>query len=408
MEKPPKWISDIMQALKVKGFTCYMVGGCVRDSLSGEIIHDWDLSTDARLCELLCVFPQAKIISEKYSVVCVERGAYMVQLATFRTERYFIQKDETISVFEPEISFENAVEKDIARRDFTVNAIACSAEGEFVDIYGGIEDVQKKILKTVGKAEIRFLEDPVRILRGIRLVSEKGYKVDGKTLEAMKGKQELLQKRVSTDRIRCEFERIICGRHASSGLRLLLETEALAAIVGDEAYDCQSMQRLIKNIDKTKQDKKTRLGLFYFHMGEEAGVKAVEHLRYSKEMRNSLYDAAKAGRVFSDLKSDSQLKEFISKVGLKRCEFMAKLAASSVQMQQFSRIKAAKEPIFIKELEIDGNDLTRLGINGDMTGKVLKMLLKTVHRQPDKNNREVLEKLALSYKNDISQRGENG
>ena len=197
MLKLPGYIEKIMAELRKEGYACFVVGGAVRDMMAGEKPWDWDLATDAPLGNVLKIFPKATVISEELSVVRIrsaedekndEADLGYVDVARLRKEKYAPESFGLPS----EIIFTDSIESDLERRDFTVNAMACSIEVELIDPYGGTEDVSKRVLKMVGEPLTRLEEDPVRILRAIRLVAERNYSFSGSLQRAIAEKADLL------------------------------------------------------------------------------------------------------------------------------------------------------------------------------------------------------------------------
>lgn len=169
MIKLPKEVSGIIRTLESAGYQAYCVGGCVRDSLLGITPIDWDISTNALIPELRQLFPEGNVLSEKFGVIRLDftkdksdDDGIIADIATFRVEgpySDFRRPDE--------VRFVDSIEEDLARRDFTVNALADNPKEILVDPYGGREDLHAKLIRAVGDPEKRFEEDPSRMLREI-------------------------------------------------------------------------------------------------------------------------------------------------------------------------------------------------------------------------------------------------
>ena len=236
MLKLPGYIEKIMAELRKEGYACFVVGGAVRDMMAGEKPWDWDLATDAPLGNVLKIFPKATVISEELSVVRIrsaedekndEADLGYVDVARLRKEKYAPESFGLPS----EIIFTDSIESDLERRDFAVNAMACSVEGKLIDPYGGAEDVSKRVLKMVGEPLTRLEEDPVRILRAIRLVAERNYSFSGSLQRAIAEKADLLI-HISKDRVRDEFVRIVTGENAAKAIEAAEGTGVLKWITG--------------------------------------------------------------------------------------------------------------------------------------------------------------------------------
>lgn len=313
----PANVTETMKTLANSGFAVYAVGGCVRDALMGIVPKDWDLATNARLWNLEGLFPDAKIISEKYSVIrrdfpdsedradstCLtKRPASHADIATFRKEG-----DYGDSRRPDWVAFVDTIEKDLQRRDFTINAIAYSYSGELVDPFGGMEDLLDKKIRCIGVPLNRFRENPIRMLRAARMAAEYGFWPDDQTISAMRALGDTLAK-AGPDRIRTDFLRLIGGRYPSKGLQLLMDVNLLEPIT-DISKDAmasiarKNLQNLIQMIDNipegnpdssetreggTPDTTEQRLGRFYRCFGAELGKSAIFALNFDKKTRKRL------------------------------------------------------------------------------------------------------------------------
>lgn len=308
MMKLPANVSQTMEALATSGFEVYAVGGCVRDALLGKEPLDWDLATNARLWNLEEIFPAAKIISDKYSVVRRDFPDELskptdkpgnedifgtsgpvphVDIATFRTEGAYSDSRRP-----DRVTFVNSIEEDLKRRDFTINAIAYGYSGLLVDPYGGQQDLLTRDIRCIGEPKVRFKENPIRMLRAVRMAAEYDFNPESRTFQAMLHMGRVLSKS-GPDRIRTDFLRLISAPHASRGLKLLLDTNLLEAIsgiqtqtLGKESID--ALSHLIQTIDKTPNGTEQRLGLFYRCFGRELGIVAIQTLHFDKKTRKRL------------------------------------------------------------------------------------------------------------------------
>ena len=167
--------AEVLRRLENKGFKAYLVGGCVRDRLMGRPVHDVDIATSALPEEVMAVFSDMRTIPTglKHGTVTVICGGSQYEITTFRIDGgYSVQ-------FTPDIR------EDLARRDFTMNAIAMDADGCIVDPFGGEEDIRRSVIRCVGEPERRFTEDALRILRGVRFASQLGFTIEAETERAM-------------------------------------------------------------------------------------------------------------------------------------------------------------------------------------------------------------------------------
>lgn len=417
MIKLPKAVSDVMMRVEEKKFSIYAVGGCVRDSLLGFQPLDWDLATDATWQELVEILPEAEVLNEKLSVVRLlpekEKGdeGLIIDIATFRVEKdYDDHKRPSL------ITFVKDIESDLKRRDFTITAIAVSPSKGVADPFNGREDLKNKILKTVGDPDVRFKEDPSRMIRGIRMAAEHDLIIEEKTFKAMVRNAEETQF-VSKEKLLDEFLRIISSEKAGEGLRFLAGADLMPFIIGEEIAHKMSRHELddfsiyCDNIHKTKRNELRRTGLFYYIFRGSRSVKAASVLPHTKEYMTHFQDQYNYFEKLYFMKTTEELKRLIAKIGMDRYTYLHNLSkAQRIIMDgaedkivsreiQMSEIKANKEPIFIEDLAIDGDHLIEAGFSqGEDLGKMLLMLLDAVHKTPKKNNKKDLIKLAKIYK----------
>ncbi|OHA11129.1 MAG: hypothetical protein A3H69_04620 [Candidatus Sungbacteria bacterium RIFCSPLOWO2_02_FULL_47_9] len=225
----PASVRNIIEKLGEAGFEGYAVGGCVRDLLLGRTPDDWDIATNAKPEEIQKIFPE-NFYANQFLTVTVKTGSAEqsleeVEVTTFRAEGSYTDKRHP-----DEIRFAATLEEDLSRRDFTINAIALSVNGDTVDPFGGKKDLEKKTIRTVGEPEKRFEEDALRMLRAVRFAARLGFEIEKETLEAIKKNAPWLQA-ISKERIRDEFTKIISLPNAKEGIELLRETLLLKFIL---------------------------------------------------------------------------------------------------------------------------------------------------------------------------------
>lgn len=207
----PFYVEKIIKKLESCGFRAYAVGGCVRDSLQGTEPHDWDVCTSARPEKVIEIFSEMNVVPTgiKHGTVTVFDDGNPVEITTFRTEGGYADGRRPDSV-----AFVLDVKEDLARRDFTVNAMAYISSEGIIDPFGGRRDLEAGILRCVGDAEQRFREDGLRVLRGLRFMSQKGLRADKETENAIRSCYRMLAN-VSQERISEEFLKFMCGDGAA-------------------------------------------------------------------------------------------------------------------------------------------------------------------------------------------------
>lgn len=410
MIRLPKEVSRIIKVLEAKGHEVYAVGGCVRDSLLGKNPIDFDMATDAKLDEITEIFPDAKVISEKYSVVRFDHSdpenedeGVIIDLATFRIDGEYSDHRRP-----DEVTFTDKIEEDLKRRDFTVNAIAENPQKSPVDPYGGRDDIKERLIRTVGEPEARFREDPIRMLRAVRFAAQLGFDLERNTGEALFACRDLL-KHVSKDAVRSEFEKIITAENAGKGLKLLANLELMKYIVGEEIsgslnrHEAERFEGLTQGIDNTFQVLERRLGVFYSCFENKRGEQAIEFLGFDNKTKEMLLDAVYLQDKIFFIMNEIELKDFLAKYGRERYDYLHNLAKASCLIYDRSnmkiqsrnlmmeKIESRNDPIYIEDLAVSGQDLIDEGIaKGRKVGEILMMLTDVVHRKPYKNTREDL------------------
>ena len=249
----PKEIRAALAILENAGFEAYLVGGCVRDLILERIPQDWDITTNARPEKIQELFPKS-FYENKFGTVSVITGSEDPKLRAIEITPYRLEGKYSDKRHPDEIKFADKLEDDLARRDFTVNALALGLKsgtpplnppivkggrsgsspllykeglGEvIIDPFGSQKDLEKKIIRAVGDPEERFYEDALRIMRAVRFAAELGFKIEAKTEKALKNKANLL-KMIAKERVRDEFSKIIMSEKPSEGLEALREAGIL-------------------------------------------------------------------------------------------------------------------------------------------------------------------------------------
>ena len=223
--KIPQEVQLILKVLTAQGYEAYVVGGCVRDSLLGKKPQDWDICTSALPQEVKKAFNNLPVLETglKHGTVTV-----MIDHKPYEVTTYRIEDQYSDNRHPDKVEFVKDLEQDLARRDFTINAMAYNPKSGLVDCFNGLADLDNKIIRCVGKAEERFLEDGLRILRAIRFASTYNFKIERATTEAIYSKKNLLAN-LAGERIQIELDKLLCG----SGVKEILHqfAEVLAVII---------------------------------------------------------------------------------------------------------------------------------------------------------------------------------
>jgi tRNA nucleotidyltransferase (CCA-adding enzyme) len=419
MIKLPKEVNKMIKALEGKGFETYVVGGCVRDSIIGQQPLDWDIATAASLSEVTALFPEAKVLSEKYGVGRIdftkpngqsEDGeGIIIDIASFRIEGGYSDYKKP-----DEVTFTNSIVDDLRRRDFTMNAIADNPGRALVDPYNGLDDIKQRLIKTIDDPLIRFEENPIRMLRAIRFAAELDFDLHQAVYEAIVAKAHLLGE-IPVEAIREQFEKIIISEHVGKGLKMLTGTGLMTHIIGEEVSLKMSRRELedfsiyVENISKTQPIRLRRLALFYKCFDVNHSESAIQKLKFSGKDEQFLLDGVHLVDKLYFLTNKYEMKKFMAQYGLERYDFLDNLSKAQrivydlplnrVLSRKYilDNIKEFSEPIFIEDLAIDGTDLIEEGIaEGERIGKILNMLLDVVHMKPKLNTKK--EMLAYARK----------
>ena len=221
MELPPP-VDRVLRQLNTRGYEAYLVGGCVRDALMGAIPHDYDVTTSAMPDEVMALFAQDSrfyVIGTglQHGTVTVVRDGMSIEVTTYRVDGAYSDHRRPDSV-----QFTRLLREDLARRDFTVNAMAYHPQSGLVDAFGGYEDIQARVIRAVGSPSVRFDEDALRILRGLRFASQLAFTIEEQTGHAMKQQCTLLRS-VSAERIAVELMKLLTGPAAADVLHMWAE-----------------------------------------------------------------------------------------------------------------------------------------------------------------------------------------
>ncbi len=439
----PHEVAKVAAALRAAGFEAYLVGGCVRDLLLNRKPKDWDVTTNAKPEDIQHIFPDS-FYENEFGTVGVKTGSEdetvaIVEVTPYRTESGYSDKRRP-----DEVAFGESLEEDLARRDFTVNAIALDdSKGQIVDPYKGQIDLKACVLRAVGTPSVRFEEDALRLMRAIRLVSELGFALDGATAEAMSEKASNLGA-ISRERVRDELSRILMSKEPMTAFLLAERLGLLPHMVPDlprsigveqnqaHSYDVFGhLMRSMQHAADKHWDFDTRLAALFhdiskpetrrwsedkkdwtFHGHEVVGSrvtrKALEDLRFSRETVSKVVKLVRWHMFFSDPDQItlSAVRRMIVNVGkeniwdllnLRICDRIG-TGRPKEQPFRFRKYKAMveqalRDPISVGMLKTDGTRLMeRFHMKpGPRIGWTLSALLEEVLTDPAKNTEEYLD-----------------
>lgn len=423
----PNHVTQCIDALESAGFQAYAVGGCVRDSLLGLVPHDYDLCTDALPEEIQAVFPDRKQIltGARHGTVTIVTDDGPVEITTFRTEGPYSDSRR------PDwVEFVKDIRLDLQRRDFTVNAIAYSPVRGFVDPFGGRADLDAKQLRTVGEANARFREDPLRILRGMRFSSRFQLDPTQETYEAMCDQASLIQE-LAIERV---FEELSAALPTVSTQDLLFYSPVLSCCIPElapmvdfdqcsphHAYDlythtasvCGSVPgdltlrwaALLHDIGKVPTFRRDETGRGHFKRHAPVGAEMADAALRRMKAPNALREEAvwlianHMTEIPEDRPGLQRMLTRYDKHTLLRLIDLQKADMSSKGMGEDDRhehFQAAREmlntlePFHLQDLAVDGNDLIARGCSGQEIGITLNNLFELVLSGEVPNTKEAL------------------
>jgi len=442
----PKEVIYVVDTLVEGGFGAYLVGGCVRDILLQKTPKDWDVTTNANPEQIQALFPDT-FYENEYGTVGIkceetdDETVKVIEVTPYRTEGVYSDSRRPDSV-----QFGVSLEEDLARRDFTVNAIAHDIHnGQFVDPYNGQKDIAEKLLRAVGNPFERFSEDALRMLRAIRLGAELGFGIEQHTFAALLQHSHLLAN-ISKERIRDEFSRVLLSSAPMEALLHMKHTGLLHHVapdlergIGVEQNQAHSftvfehnlrtaqhaadkewslalrLASLFHDVSKPETRRKGPKGEWTFYGHEVVGArvtkKIMQDLRYPKDLSEKVVKLVRWHMFFSDPDQItlSAVRRMIVNVGkenieellnLRRCDRIG-TGRPKEQPFRFRKYKsmveeALRDPITVGMLKIDGKTLMDVTHEtpGPRIGWVLHALLEEVLDDPQKNTETYLENRA--------------
>ena len=388
---PPKHVKQVLFTLQSRGFGAYLVGGCVRDMILGVQPNDWDICSSARPEEVMELFPRTVATGLKHGTVTVMMGKHSVEVTTFRSEgAYFDHRH-------PEnVSFVLDLNTDLSRRDFTMNAMAISAEGIISDPFGGMRDIADQCIRCVGDPEQRFEEDALRMFRALRFSARLGFEIEEKTLAAIKSKAEHAAS-ISAERVRDELEKLLLTKSPET-VETVLESGLLNVYVKPTVLSAEELCSL-KLLPYKALDRWCMLSwLLLKHNAISSAENFLAMLRLDRRTIQSCEQCIELLSVPAPktaLEWKRQLRDFgVEVVGCSaRCRDAALNTNSS---RELKAILKAGECFSMKHLAVNGDDLAALGLKGPALGETLNFLLEYVMEFPDNNRRELLMYLAAA------------
>lgn len=423
----------IIRRLQEAGFRGYAVGGCVRDSLLGRTPNDWDITTDARPEQVLTLFRDFHVIETglPHGTVTVMIDYEPFEVTTFRVDGTYSDGRHPDSV-----QFTVSVEEDLARRDFTVNAMAYNDEDGLIDPFGGQNDLKSGILRCVGNPERRFTEDALRLFRALRFAAKLDFSIEDNTLRALRDLSGKIGQ-VARERVFTELKQTLTAPHAASALRLapelvfaaVPELAVLRDVPQNNPYHIYDVwEHTLHALEASPADETVRLAVlfhdvgkgvcrtvdangrdhFYGHAAHSAKITA-QALRHLRCDNRTLHDVTKLTELH-DLNFPMRTAKFRRLLASLGYDLFYKLldvaaadsaghaphciedraAALQNARREAERLEAEDACLSMRQLAVNGKDMTKLGYTGREIGMVLEMLLDSVIIGQTPNDREIL------------------
>ena len=381
----PEQVKFIISELNKNGYEGYIVGGCVRDYLMGIPPHDYDITTSALPEEVKAIFPHTVDTGIEHGTVTVIIDKIGYELTTYRIDGEY--KDNR----HPEqVIFTDKLAGDLSRRDFTVNAIAYNDQRGYVDMFGGMEDIKKAIIKGVGEPSKRFQEDALRMMRALRFSAQLNFSIEENTMLALKENAQLI-KNISIERIREEFFKLIISDH-NERLDLLYESGMLPYFLPELKKIIEDNSISYTTINTLSKDICVRLA-YVFHTLDSDNVKKILH-NFRTDNKTNKITSQLVKYIDFEITDKYSLRKLISILGENtehEIEIMGAVKGidTSKAKEMYSEIISAGDCCNLKSLAINGNDLKELGIDhGKEVGEYLAKALDFVLKHPHNNQRE--------------------
>ena len=432
----PFQIEEIMDRLEKAGYSAYIVGGCVRDSLMGLEPHDYDVTTSALPNETERVFADCRVVETgiKHGTVTVLYKGMSIEITTFRLDGNYSDGRHPDSV-----SFTDNIAEDLSRRDFTMNGIAYSPKRGMVDPFDGAEDIKAGVIRCIGDSDKRFDEDALRILRALRFSSVLGFDIEENTANSIRRKKDDLRK-VSVERIFSEIKRLLCGDNVK---RVMLDFPEVFALIfppleqqigynqHSRFHNSTLYEHTVRAVASAEKDPDLRLAMLFHDMGKPEcrstdengeghyyGHAAVSARIADEQLRALKCDNSSRERICEIVKyhdipiqlSKKFIRRQLAKHGLSalRDIIKAHIADDSAKVPEASKripdwrevLKMAEQIdeeqpcLSLSRLAISGKDLGKFEKPSPKYGEVLNQLLSEVIEEEIPNERDILLKRA--------------
>jgi len=388
MIKLPEQAIIVLNELEKNGYEAYLVGGFVRDFILGRETHDIDCATNALPDEIERVFSHYKQsqIGKDHGTIGVKVNHDWIEITTYRLD------DETKDHRRPKsVTFTPSLKEDVVRRDFTINALAINQKGEIIDYVNGQEDIKSRIIRCVGNPELRFYEDSLRILRGIRFACQLNFEIEKNTLEAMH-KQSYLLNALAVERIYQEFKLMLDSNNIFTHI---IYTKDIISVFLPEINDLELS--ILNKIDQCDTWLK-RYSIFFVNKDEESIRVRCNHLKMPKKLIKDCVDfqySYKHEYNGQEIDIKRMMQSYPSTIILEALELKRLIEPDNFNKNSYELLKKMIHEnvvVSIKDLKIDGNDLIALNYKGKAIQEKLNECLEAVMLNKVENTKEELLK----------------
>ena len=424
----------------------YIVGGAIRDILLGLKPKDVDFATNLPYETLKTLFSEytPKETGKSFGVLRIRINNIDYEIAKFRKDNYEEKNGLKLIPEEKKVSFVDDIRNDLARRDFTINAMAYNQKEGIIDLYNGQKDIENRIINFVGKAEERIIEDPLRVLRAFRFMSRLKFSLSENTVEAIKKQKELL-KNISEERITMEFSKLLLGENIKNTLTLMKDTGVLEIIIPEfkATYDFNQcnphhnldlFNHIINVVSRVPADLELRYsallhdiakpivqtfdekGIAHYKTHEIVGADMARdiltRMKLPVKLINTVVEIIKKHMILYKDVTDKKFNKLLSEMGYNNLWRLIEHSIAdnssknnevvSTENDFHERLKRAVEKqmqVTVNDLAINGNDLIELGFAGTEIGKVKGELLdKYLSEEIQNKKEEMLNYVKEKYK----------
>ena len=386
----PNGAKTIIDKLYADGYEAFIVGGCVRDALLGKAANDFDITTSAMPEAVKEIFEKTVDTGIQHGTVSVILDDGVYEVTTYRIDGDYADNRHPVSV-----SFTGNIADDLARRDFTVNAMAYNGRVGLVDEFGGVSDLERGIIRAVGDPYKRFSEDALRILRAVRFASVLGFTIDAQTKEAASVLCKNLSS-VSAERIFVEWKKLLGGKSAYG---ILSENRDIISVFLPEITDAKLPEKEI--FDALSYEERQTL-IFALTSGEEGFCEFAASLKFDNKTNSRGIDMLRALSL-KDGMTDFEIGEYLIGKSDECAVSAAKISdAIGKTSGALSRVKEGimlGTPRYVKDLDFNGADAAKLGYAGKKCGELLGEILRLCASLELKNNKQsITDYIENSYK----------